>query len=902
MDQPGQPTPVEFHGDVDVALVGDNATVHIHPRPEPALAPFLAPPRPSALLVGRDELRARIREALPSGSVALYGLPGVGKTALALDLAYDDDVRARFPDGVLWAGLGSRAGTTDVVRHLALWGECVGLGPQELTAPDLVGWSEALHRRIGGRRLLLVIDDAWNPDDALALQVGGPHCAQLMTTRFPAVALEFGGAALRVGELVPADGLRLLEALAPEAVGADPTAAARLVELVGVLPLALTLMGHHLRGAAVDGEASVADALDRLGRAEERLRLARRQAPAAAHPSIPGSLSLSLLAALDVGHDRLTPEARRALLALAAFSPKPNSFPAAAARAVARAAPELMRALTGTGLVESAGHDRYTMHQVVHDFVRSKDTASTGVAAPRGDSSEDSLGAAERRMVVVYVGMVGGKGPFGADSAEAGAPADGAEEAGMTSEEFQREFGNVLQALDHAHHHGMHEELLTGVDAAYPRLVHRGLYTVAEPHLRHALHAARALGDARAEARTLLRLGSVILERGDLREGGRYLDEGMHRAQETDSVGEIVGLLMKLGWSVGMRGDLERARRHFSDALVGAQGIEAVPALQGLGWVAGLQGRHDESAAHLLRGLELAREHGDASQIAGLLQVSGWMRALGGSYAQARELFQECLELARAERLGTDEVDALHGLGWLAVRRGHHSQARTLLTEALELARELDYHEHVPLLINLGRVLTAQGEYDEAGRLLRQAVEEARAQARPEKLSDALSALARQELAAGQYEAAEVHVRESLGVAERIAVREVLVEALEAAADVELARGHARGAQEPLLRAMRLERGNAAVIARLRMRLGESHEAEGDHETAAETFRAALAGAERSGQEEIAALCLYGAARAQAALGDGDGARRLGADAVQRLAGLGAARAAEARTWLAGLT
>jgi tetratricopeptide (TPR) repeat protein len=889
---------VEFHGDIDVALVGDHATVHIHPRPEPAPAPFLAPPRPSELLVGRDELRARIRQALPSGSVALYGLPGVGKTALALDLAYDDDVRATFPDGVLWAGMGSRAGTTDVVRHLALWGQHVGLGPQELTAPDLVGWSEALHRRIGGRRLLLVIDDAWNADDALALQVGGPGCAQLMTTRFPAVALEFGGAALRVGELVPVEGLRLLQALTPEAVGADPTAAARLVELVGGLPLALTLIGHHLRGAAIDGEASVADALDQLGRAGERLRLARRQAPAAAHPSIPGSLSLSLLAALDVSHDRLTPEARRALLALAAFPAKPNSFPAAAAQAVARAAPELIRALTGTGLVESAGHNRYTMHQVVHDFVRSKDTASTDVAAVQGDS----LGAAERRMVVVYVGMAGGKGPFGADSAEAGVPPDGAEEVGMTSEEFQREFGNVLQALDHAHHHGMHEELLTGVDAAYPRLVHRGLYTVAEPHLRHALHAARVLGDARAEARTLLRLGSVILERGDLREGGRYLDEGMHRAQETDSVGEIVGLLLKLGWSVGMRGDLERARRHFSDALVGSQGVEAVPALQGLGWVAGLQGRHDESAAHLRRGLELAREYGDAPQIAGLLQISGWMRALAGAYAQARELFQECLGLARAERLSTDEVDALHGLGWLAVRRGHHAQARMLLTEALELARELDYHEHVPLLINLGRVLTAQGEYDEAGRLLRQAVEKARAQARPEKLSDALSALARQEMADGQYEAADAHVRESLDVAERIAVREVLVEALEAAADLELARGHARGAQEPLLRAMRLERGNAAVIARLRMRLGESHEAEGDHATAAETFRAALAGAERSGQEEIAALCLYGAARAQAALGDREGARRLGTDALQRLAGLRAARATEARIWLAGLT
>ncbi|MFJ9892843.1 NB-ARC domain-containing protein [Streptomyces sp. NPDC091280] len=883
---------MEFHGDADVALIGDYATVHVHPKSEPVPAPFLAPPRPSGLLVGREDLRAQIRQGLAGGAVALYGLPGVGKTALALDLAYDREIRERFPDGVLWAGLGSRAEGADVLQHLVLWGEQVGLTPEHVRTPGVLGWSESLHRRIGSGRFLLVIDDAWDPDGALALQVGGPDSAQLLTTRFPSVALEFGGMALRVDELTPAGGLQLLQALAEEAVDAYRAVAVDLVELVGGLPLALTLIGHHLRGATVIGHDSVTEALERLRQAEERLRLQRRQAPAAAHPSISGGLPISLLAALDIGYDRLPEETQRALLGLAAFLPKPNDFPLTAALAVTETAPEVLRTAVWAGLVESPGRDRYTMHQVVHDYVRSK---GAGTGHGRGD-----LAAAERRMAAVYVGIVGGRSPDGVRGGGVG-DASVAQEAVMTSEEFQSELGNVLHALDHAHRHAMHEELLAGVDAAYPLLVHRGLYILAEPHLQNALHAARAVGDARAEARTLLRLGSVVLERGDLREGGRYLDEGMHRAQETDSIGEIIGLLLKLGWSVGMRGDLESARRYFSDALVGAQGVEAVPALQGLGWVDGLQGRHDESAAHLQRGLELAREAGVASQIAGLLQVSGWMRTMVGAYAESQDLFAECLALARAERLGTDEVDALHGLGWLAIHRGHYASARELLTEGLRLARDLDYHEYLPLMINLGRVLTSTGSLDEAGLLLREAVAMAQTQDRPEKLSDALSALARQELAAGRPEAAEHHLHESLSVAERIAVRSVLVEALQTQAELELAHGHTASAQDPLLRAMRLERGNAAMLARLRLQLAESHAAQEDHSTAKEIFRAAFAGAERTGQEELAALCLYGQARGLAAAGDADGARSLGSEAVRRLDAMDSPNAPKARAWVVGL-
>jgi hypothetical protein len=52
-------------------------------------------------------------------------------------------------------------------------------------------WMRTLREAIGTRRMLIVIDDVWEINDAIVLAVGGSHCAHVMTTRFPLIAASF---------------------------------------------------------------------------------------------------------------------------------------------------------------------------------------------------------------------------------------------------------------------------------------------------------------------------------------------------------------------------------------------------------------------------------------------------------------------------------------------------------------------------------------------------------------------------------------------------------------------------------------------------------------------------------------------------------------------------------------
>lgn len=505
-----------------------------------ALAPILDPaiPSPQAAgyaLVGRDDLLHQLKQRLLTGGrvalSAINGLPGVGKTALATALAHSEEVRAYFSDGILWAGLGTEP---DVLGLLSRWGTLLGSAPPDLAQrshPD--AWATSIHAAIGQRRMMLVIDDAWNIAHALALQVGGPNCAYLVTTRFPEIARRFAaeGAAV-VRELEDTEGRMLLMRLAPEVVQAEPEEAHALVAAVGGLPLALTLLGNYLRVQAHSGQPRrLRAALERLRSADGRLQLAEPQALVGGHPSLSAGTPLSLQVVIGISDQQVSEEAQATLRALAVSPPKPNTFSEEAATAVSAIPVEALDELTDAGLLESSGPERYTLHQTIADYARAH-LADTNVFG---------------RLVTYFVAY-----------AEAHATDNAA---------LDRESYNILAALEAAFEQGMRSDLVRGVHAFAPFLETRGLYTVAETHLQRAREAALSLNDAASQATAWLHLGSLMERRGDYVLAHDYWQNGLLLARQGRHNDLIAETLKELGNLARQQAQPEQAHQFFEEAL-----------------------------------------------------------------------------------------------------------------------------------------------------------------------------------------------------------------------------------------------------------------------------------------------------------------------------------------------
>ncbi len=340
--------------------------------PEKGVYDPALPPAPTQGLVGREHLLAQVKARLcgknSAAIVSLSGWPGVGKTALATGLAHDSDLRQHFRAGVLWACLGPDA---DLLDELRRWGHVLEVDESEITHPESIeDWSRAIHARIGQRSLLLIIDDAWTCQDALAFKIGGPNCAYLLTTRIPAVALYFADAgAVPVDELDTEESLQLLARFVPTLVAPESAALRELTRLTGGLPLALQLIGMHLRTHLYSGQPRRwRAALEHLKLPAARLQLTMPRTPLERQMGLPAHAPISLYNEIEMSYQRLTPAARLTLSLLTDLSTRSNNFSEEAALALKGVTLEALDDLLDTGLLASTGLGRYTLHQTIADF------------------------------------------------------------------------------------------------------------------------------------------------------------------------------------------------------------------------------------------------------------------------------------------------------------------------------------------------------------------------------------------------------------------------------------------------------------------------------------------------------------------------------------------------------
>ena len=222
-------------------------------RREALRAPMMTPAVPQHF-VERPELQQRLKALLLSGTgaqaretFALWGPAGFGKSTLAAAVARDDEVVDAFPDGILWVTDTDPRAITRL--HEALTGDPAN---EPVSASRVAGL-------LRGRRVLLVIEDAWNLADVTAKLDLADRGTTLVLTRNLDIAAAVSPQVVTVGEMTPDEATRLL-------TGTDQGSdlAARLTHWP--LPLALARAGLDQQLAR---HKTLPDALEDL---DEKLR------------------------------------------------------------------------------------------------------------------------------------------------------------------------------------------------------------------------------------------------------------------------------------------------------------------------------------------------------------------------------------------------------------------------------------------------------------------------------------------------------------------------------------------------------------------------------------------------------------------------------------------------------
>ncbi|HZM75600.1 MAG TPA: BTAD domain-containing putative transcriptional regulator [Candidatus Limnocylindrales bacterium] len=513
--------------------------------------------------------------------VAVTGTAGVGKTALAVHWAHR--VRERFRDGQLYANLRGYSEVPPVRPIEALGWFLRALNVPAERIPSDVDEASALFRSLlAGKRMLVLLDNARDPEQVRPLLPGSPGCLALVTSRDRLDGLiARDGAVPAAMDVFDEDEAQALLAglLDEDRLRAEPKAAQQLAELCGHLPLALRIAAANLAASPHGGIDEYVQRLrvDRLG----RLRAGAD----------------GVRAAFELSYIHLPADTRK-LFRMLGLVPGPDVTAAAAAQLcggdIADGERHLER-LTTAHLIEEHAPGRYTMHDLLRLYSAELATASDSEGQRQAsldrlydhyqrhvDSAVDTLYPELMRLPQRQTGRV----IF--DRAAAMAWLDA-------------EKSNVVATVLHTQHHGPRYVAWQLADAlrGYLRFQPAADWlAVAEA----GLAAAQSDGDRHAVAASHFSLATYYSARNRTEEAIEHHRLAAGAAEEAGWTQAVAAALAGIGSEFFMRGELEQAEEHYSRSLA---------MRRELGWLAGEATILDNlGIVHFGLGrLELAAQH-----------------------------------------------------------------------------------------------------------------------------------------------------------------------------------------------------------------------------------------------------------------------------------------------------
>ena len=342
--------------------------------------------------VGREpelnQLDTLLSQDVPGGTVvitAISGTGGIGKTALAL--RWSHAVAGEFPDGQLYVNLrGYDPGGIPLMSAEAVRGFLEALGVPPTEVPESADAQAALYRTmLADRQVLILLDNARDPDHVRPLLPASPGCLVIVTSRSALTGLSItdGAVTIPLGLVSETEAEALLAArLGPDRLLADPAATAQLISLCARLPLALAITAAR---AAANPKVPLASFAAQMSSEHDRLDAFDI-----------GDPTTSVRAVFSWSVSQLSAAAAR-LFRLLGLHPGPDFTAAAAASLAGLPAPEahrLLAELARASLIDQHVPGRYAFHDLLRTYA--------GEQAARSESPT-SRRRAVRRLLDHYL-------------------------------------------------------------------------------------------------------------------------------------------------------------------------------------------------------------------------------------------------------------------------------------------------------------------------------------------------------------------------------------------------------------------------------------------------------------------------------------------------------------------
>lgn len=675
---------------------------------EPVVRPAQLP-ADLAAFAGRGPEVARVLELLDPPAqagkslpiVMIDGMPGAGKTALAVHCAHA--LAERFPDGQLHVNLRGfdPGGALDPTEALRGFLEALGIQPQRIPA-SLNGQAALYRSLLASQRVLVVLDNARDDAQVRPLLPGSPRCSVIVTSRHCLSALVASdGAKLLTLDVFSLSGASeaLAARLGADRVAAEAHAAAEIVSLSGRLPLALALVSARVAARPRFPLAVIAS----------ELRQAHGSLDAFSDTGLP-----DVRAAFFWSYRMLRPAAAR-LFRLLSLHPGPDiSLPAAAS--VADLPPQEARALlselTWARLLNEHCPGRFTFHDLLRSYAAELCT-ELETAADRDAAVSRALSHYLHSAHNSHALFWPHQQTPAPDLTEAGVQVEQpADYAGALSW-FTAEHRVLEATIRYAGQHGFTApawHLAYKLTLFYQR---RGFWHDWAATARVALDAALAGGALDGQAHMRRMLAGALQHLGDCTAALAELERAQELYTELGYTTEHAYLHSNFGTVLGRLGRYEDAIAHHSRALdlyraAGLRPGEA-QAMEGIGSCANWLGEHDRAVTSITQALRIHQELEDPGGQANSLASLGHSYYLLGEYGPAAEFAERALELHRAMGSPAAEAEVLMGLGDIRLAAGDLAKADACFGAALAILDALFLPQADTLRLRLAQIGTPAG-------------------------------------------------------------------------------------------------------------------------------------------------------------------------------------------------